>query len=238
MEECHKMLTDSIDWANPEGDQDRIDISKPLPLSGPPGHITIQTQFFFNHDLDYLRYGSKGSGQALLISKMKAAYYLEFGLELLVPENMRINDVCTYDRSASYGISHWWFNRQKFYIDRHTTDSSHKVYINMEMVSSCSGRDKFVTACSYLTNTFKEIMKAQAYVSKLPFQDPERYEHVGPQDTRPQDGKRLQDDDQRLDLADDLKKAQDHISSLNTSHKTKTTTSKYKISSEESKTTS
>ncbi|GKC99860.1 hypothetical protein Tco_1170135 [Tanacetum coccineum] len=58
------------------------------------------------------------------------------------------------------------------------------------------------------------------------------YEHVGLQDTRPQDGERSQDDDQRLDLADDLKKAQDHISILNTSHKTKTTTSKYKISSE------
>ncbi|GKC25573.1 hypothetical protein Tco_1027723 [Tanacetum coccineum] len=43
-----------------------------------------------------------------------------------------------------------------------------KVHIKMEMVSSCSGRGKFITACSYLTNTFKEIMKAQAYVFKLP----------------------------------------------------------------------
>ncbi|GJR72069.1 hypothetical protein Tco_0084434 [Tanacetum coccineum] len=127
MEECHKMLTDQIDWANPEGDQVRIDIRKPLPLSGPPGHVTIQTQFFFNKDLDYLRYGSKGSRQALSISKMKAARYLDFGLELLVPEHMWINEVCTYDISAYYGISHWWFNRQKFYIDRHTTDSSRKV---------------------------------------------------------------------------------------------------------------
>ncbi|GJZ55007.1 hypothetical protein Tco_0610200 [Tanacetum coccineum] len=41
----------------------------------------------------------------------------------------------------------------------------------------------------------------------------ERYEHVGPQDTRSQDGERPQVDDQRLDLADDLKEAQDHISS-------------------------
>ncbi|GJX75974.1 hypothetical protein Tco_0322785 [Tanacetum coccineum] len=32
-----------IDWANPEGDQVRIDISKPLPLSGLPGYVTIQT---------------------------------------------------------------------------------------------------------------------------------------------------------------------------------------------------
>ncbi|GJU19149.1 hypothetical protein Tco_1147115 [Tanacetum coccineum] len=43
MEECHKMLTDQIDWASPECDQVRIDISKPLPLSGPPDHVTIQT---------------------------------------------------------------------------------------------------------------------------------------------------------------------------------------------------
>ncbi|GKC02889.1 hypothetical protein Tco_0994499 [Tanacetum coccineum] len=98
MEECHKMLTDQIDWTNPEGDQVRIDINRPLPLSGPPGHVTVQTQFFFNHDLDYLRYGSKGSGQALSISKMKAARYHDFGLELL-----------------------------KFYIDRHTAESSRKV---------------------------------------------------------------------------------------------------------------
>ncbi|GJR94559.1 hypothetical protein Tco_0266733 [Tanacetum coccineum] len=49
-----------------------------------------------------------------------------------------------------------------------------------------------------------------------------------------QDGERLQDDDQRLDLADDLKKAQDHISSTHISHKTKSTTSMYKISHEES----
>ncbi|GJV83088.1 hypothetical protein Tco_1522986 [Tanacetum coccineum] len=97
-------LEDQIDWANPEGDQVRIDISKPLPLSGPPG-----------------------SGQALSISKMKAARYHDFGLELLAPEHMWIDDVCTNDISASYGISYWWFNRQKFYIDRHTAKSSRKV---------------------------------------------------------------------------------------------------------------
>ncbi|GJR57120.1 hypothetical protein Tco_1499282 [Tanacetum coccineum] len=105
MEECHKMLTDQINWANPEGDQVRIDISRPLPLSGPPGH-------------------------------MKAARYQDFGLELLVPEHMWIDDVYTYDISASYGISQWWFNRQKFYIDRHTADSSRKaVRTHMRILS-------------------------------------------------------------------------------------------------------
>ncbi|GKE38651.1 hypothetical protein Tco_1462056, partial [Tanacetum coccineum] len=75
MEVCHKMLIDQIDWANLEGDQVRIDISIPLPLSGPPGH-------------------------------MKAARYHDFGLKLLVPEHMWIDDVCTYDISASYVITH------------------------------------------------------------------------------------------------------------------------------------
>nr|GEY54843.1 hypothetical protein [Tanacetum cinerariifolium] len=65
----------------------------------------------------------KGSSLALSISKIKAASYLEFGLELLVSEQIWIDDVCTYDISAKYSISHWWFNRQKFYIDKHASPS-------------------------------------------------------------------------------------------------------------------
>ncbi|GJU35987.1 hypothetical protein Tco_1184341 [Tanacetum coccineum] len=68
----------------------------------------------------------KGSYPALSISKIKAASYPDFGLELLVPGPMWIDDVCTYDVSAKYGISHWWFTRQKFYIDRHESPSHQK----------------------------------------------------------------------------------------------------------------
>ncbi|GJZ66882.1 hypothetical protein Tco_0630122, partial [Tanacetum coccineum] len=123
MEECHKMLTNQINWANPKGGQVRIDVIQPLPLGGPPGHVTIQRQFFFNKDLEYLRYDNKGSRLALLISKTKAASYPDFGLELLVPKQIWIDEVCTYDISAAYGISHWWFNQQKFYIERHDSPS-------------------------------------------------------------------------------------------------------------------
>ncbi|GJU58173.1 hypothetical protein Tco_1235939 [Tanacetum coccineum] len=42
-------------------------------------------------------------------------------------------------------------------------------------------------------------------------QDKEKYEHVGPKVTSSQEGKISQDDDKRLDLADDLKEAQVHI---------------------------
>ncbi|GKF31386.1 hypothetical protein Tco_0101184, partial [Tanacetum coccineum] len=62
MEECHKLLTNQVD--------DRLlryNVSRLLPLGGPPGQVTIQTEFFFNRDLDYLRFGSKGDRLALSI---------------------------------------------------------------------------------------------------------------------------------------------------------------------------
>ncbi|GKC61946.1 hypothetical protein Tco_1089544 [Tanacetum coccineum] len=43
------------------------------------------------------------------------------------------------------------------------------------------------------------------------FQHQEQYEHVGPEVTRSQEGKRSQDDDKRLCLVDDLKEVQVHI---------------------------
>nr|GEU78022.1 hypothetical protein [Tanacetum cinerariifolium] len=78
---------------NPEEDQVRVDVNRPLPLGGPPGHVTIQSQFFFNKDLEYVRHGSKGSSPGLSISMKKAARYPDFGLELLVLEQMWIEDV-------------------------------------------------------------------------------------------------------------------------------------------------
>nr|GEW68944.1 hypothetical protein [Tanacetum cinerariifolium] len=86
MEECHKLPTDSMD--DPIL---RHNVSKPLPLGGPPG-------------------------------QMKAAYYPEAGLEQMVPYQFWINEECKYDIAAMYGISHLWFQRQRFYIDRHTAE--------------------------------------------------------------------------------------------------------------------
>nr|GFA23836.1 hypothetical protein [Tanacetum cinerariifolium] len=64
----------------------RHNVSKSLPLGGPPGQVTIQSDFFFNKDLEYLRYGSKGRRPALSISKMKVTYYPDVGLEQMVPD--------------------------------------------------------------------------------------------------------------------------------------------------------
>nr|GEW92135.1 hypothetical protein [Tanacetum cinerariifolium] len=95
IEECHKLLTDSVD--DPIL---RHNVGKPLPLGGPPGQVTIQSDFFFNNDLEYLRYGSKGRQPALFISKMKAAYYPDAGLEQMVPYQFWIEEECKYDIAA------------------------------------------------------------------------------------------------------------------------------------------
>ncbi|GKB48596.1 hypothetical protein Tco_0899349 [Tanacetum coccineum] len=72
-----------MDWYN---------VSKPLPLGGLQGQVIIQSDFFFNKDLEYLIYGSKGSRPALSISKMKAAYYPDVGLEQMVPDQIHTSE--------------------------------------------------------------------------------------------------------------------------------------------------
>nr|GEU86351.1 putative reverse transcriptase domain-containing protein [Tanacetum cinerariifolium] len=101
IEEWHKLLTDSVDESII-----RHNVSKPLPLGGPPGQVTIQYDFFFNKDLKYLRYSSMGGKPALSILKMKAAYYLDVGLEQMVPDQMWIEEECKYGIAAIAVRSH------------------------------------------------------------------------------------------------------------------------------------
>ncbi|GJR62590.1 hypothetical protein Tco_1504752 [Tanacetum coccineum] len=104
----------------------------------PPGQVTIQSQFFFNKDLEYLVPGDKGKRSALSISKLKAAKYLDFGLEELVP-TLWIESEREYDISVAYGISHWWFKRKEFYITRYSAPSDRgTVRSHMRVVSVVS----------------------------------------------------------------------------------------------------
>ncbi|GJS86374.1 hypothetical protein Tco_0769010 [Tanacetum coccineum] len=73
---------------------------------------------------------------ALSISKMKAAYYPDVGLEQLVPDQFWIEEECKYDITAMYGISHWWFQRQRFYIDRFSSEGDRRaVRTHMRILS-------------------------------------------------------------------------------------------------------
>ncbi|GJR38183.1 hypothetical protein Tco_1213867 [Tanacetum coccineum] len=104
MEECHKLLTDTVDDAIL-----KYNVSKPLPLGGEP---------------------------ALSISKMKAAYYPDVGLEQMVPDQFWIEEECKYDIVAMYGISHWWVQRQRFYIDRFDSEGDRRaVRTHMRILS-------------------------------------------------------------------------------------------------------
>ncbi|GKA67452.1 hypothetical protein Tco_0767369 [Tanacetum coccineum] len=102
MDECHKLLTNKVDLGNLEGHQILPNIYEPLPLGGPPG--------------------DKERKIALSISKLKAARYLDFGLEELVL-SLWIESERDYDISAAYGITHWWFRRNEFYINKHSEPS-------------------------------------------------------------------------------------------------------------------
>ncbi|GJZ15092.1 hypothetical protein Tco_0550769 [Tanacetum coccineum] len=105
MEEFYLLLTDQIDLINPDRNRVVHDMSKPLPLGGPPGHVTIQTQYFFNKDLKYLVSCNKEIRHALSISKLKAAYYPDFGLEELVL-SLWTKSESDYDISSAYVRSH------------------------------------------------------------------------------------------------------------------------------------
>ncbi|GJV61137.1 hypothetical protein Tco_1467237 [Tanacetum coccineum] len=49
---------------------------------------------------------------------------------------MWIEEKCKYDIAAMYGISHWWFQRQRFYIDRHTSEGDRRaVRTHMRILS-------------------------------------------------------------------------------------------------------
>ncbi|GJT88609.1 hypothetical protein Tco_1070326 [Tanacetum coccineum] len=66
----------------------------------PGGSTRVKTPFnllFFNKDLEYLRYSGKSGRPELSISKMKAAYYPDVGLEQMVPDQMWIEEECNTD---------------------------------------------------------------------------------------------------------------------------------------------
>ncbi|GJR99538.1 hypothetical protein Tco_0316047 [Tanacetum coccineum] len=52
-----------------------FDLSKPLPLKGHPGHLTIASEYFFNNDLEYLKSTDSERKYTTSILKMKAARF-------------------------------------------------------------------------------------------------------------------------------------------------------------------
>ncbi|GJR60849.1 hypothetical protein Tco_1503011 [Tanacetum coccineum] len=49
------LLKERLGWNNPKRDCYPFYMSKPLPLQGHPGYLTVAADYFFNNDLEYLK---------------------------------------------------------------------------------------------------------------------------------------------------------------------------------------
>ncbi|GJT45635.1 hypothetical protein Tco_0954350 [Tanacetum coccineum] len=104
-QECFNALTDKLDWNNPEGDRYSFDLSKPLPLQGCPGHLTVVVDYFFNNDLEYLKTLNPEKMYTPSITKIKAARYEIVGIKDMT-STLWSNIKHAYDKDAEKGIKH------------------------------------------------------------------------------------------------------------------------------------
>ncbi|GJX02394.1 hypothetical protein Tco_0186307 [Tanacetum coccineum] len=100
------MITDKLDWNNPEGDRYLFNLSKPLPLQGTGGHRTVPADYFFNNDLEYLKTSDPAVTYTTSITKTKAARYDIKGIEDMGPTVWSIIKHGS-DKDALKGIKHW-----------------------------------------------------------------------------------------------------------------------------------
>ncbi|GKC39164.1 hypothetical protein Tco_1051548, partial [Tanacetum coccineum] len=105
MEECYKVLTDQLDWNNPEGDRYPFDLSKPLPLVMSGNRQIVPVDYFFNNNLAYLQVGSTGRTYTTSLTKTKAAKYDLPRMEDMV-SNLWGPIKVAYDKHALLGTSH------------------------------------------------------------------------------------------------------------------------------------
>nr|GEW44905.1 integrase, catalytic region, zinc finger, CCHC-type, peptidase aspartic, catalytic [Tanacetum cinerariifolium] len=113
MKECHKMLTDHVDWTNPEGDQVRVDQVEDFQL----GIESYQTQ------LDLIKPGWDGTGYEFkydytIIESLRAVVFLVNNNERKI---MRFNEIYKFSDSSltrilealAYRVKHDSSSRQK-----------------------------------------------------------------------------------------------------------------------------
>ncbi|GKC54536.1 hypothetical protein Tco_1077281 [Tanacetum coccineum] len=120
-------LTNKLNWNNPEGDRYPFDLSKPLPLQGPPGHQTIAIDYFFNNDLEYLKTSDPEVTYTTSIKETKADRYDIKGIEDMV-STLLSTTKHAYDKDAEKGIKHWGERRKLWYRSQVNKFSKQIVY--------------------------------------------------------------------------------------------------------------
>ncbi|GJT81753.1 hypothetical protein Tco_1056095 [Tanacetum coccineum] len=112
-QECFNALTDKLDWNNPKGDHYPFDLSKPLPLQGRPGHLTVAVDYFFNNDLEYLK-----TSDPDLIWRKHTQHQSQRQKQL----------------DAAKGIKHWGERNNLWYISQMNKYSKHNVYSTQKIL--------------------------------------------------------------------------------------------------------
>nr|GEW93759.1 hypothetical protein [Tanacetum cinerariifolium] len=114
LKEVYKATTNQLNWNNPDGQQYRHDLRKPLPLIPTSrGRRVIPFDHFINNDLEYLRGGVSSQKYTTSVTKTKAANYRHIKwIEDLVPRTMWSQFPVSYDKHALWGIPHWERKRQ------------------------------------------------------------------------------------------------------------------------------
>ncbi|GJW93736.1 hypothetical protein Tco_0173408 [Tanacetum coccineum] len=95
MEECFKALTYRLDWNNPEGDRYPLDLTKPLPLKGRLGRLTVAAKYFFNNDLKFLKSLDLEKKYTTSTTKTKAARYEIVRIEDMTFPGIKFKELCT-----------------------------------------------------------------------------------------------------------------------------------------------
>ncbi|GJR05064.1 ribonuclease H-like domain-containing protein [Tanacetum coccineum] len=83
----NRLKIDNITQAhlnNPEGDRCPFNLTKPLPLKGRPGRLTVAAKYFFNNDLEFLKLSNPEKKYTTSITKTKAACYEIVGIEDMI----------------------------------------------------------------------------------------------------------------------------------------------------------
>ncbi|GJS67691.1 hypothetical protein Tco_0682256 [Tanacetum coccineum] len=137
IEECFKALTDRLDWNNPEGDCYSLDLTKPLPLKGRSGCLTIATKYFFNNDLEFLKSLDPEKKYTTSITKTKAARYEIMGIEDVVLTLWSATKV-GYNKDAEKGIKHWGERCKLWYRSQINKISKNNVYSTQKILSVVS----------------------------------------------------------------------------------------------------
>ncbi|GJZ27225.1 hypothetical protein Tco_0571478 [Tanacetum coccineum] len=121
------MLSEKLDWENPEGGDYPFDLSKPLPLITRGKRQRVPFEFFINNDLKYLQGGISTMTYTTSTTKTKAMKYDLPGIEDMVP-NIWSPVKVAYDKYALWGISHWREQRKSFYAFARGMQSRGDVY--------------------------------------------------------------------------------------------------------------